>query len=265
MLTDDQQSFRARGRTFGTVALAYAAHRPNYPDRAVDWALGPGADNRHVLDLAAGTGKLTASLPARAGRVSAVEPDPEMLAVLHEQLPTVNALAGSAEHIPLPDASVDAVLVGQAFHWFDPDAASAEIARVLRPGGVLAALWNYEDGSVDWVDGYHLAASEDRRVPGVPTGGDRADLPSHEWFAPAQRAEFDHPRRLSVDGLIDVLATHSWALVSTEAERAEAYRRVRDYFAGRPELFAEDGTFELPMRTFVARSLRLADRLTERR
>ncbi|HEY1969157.1 MAG TPA: class I SAM-dependent methyltransferase [Pseudonocardia sp.] len=265
MLSEDQKSFRARGRTFGTVALAYAAHRPNYPDSAVGWALGPGTRREHVLDLAAGTGKLTASLVARAGRVSAVEPDPEMLAVLHEQLPTVHALAGSAEHIPLPDASVDAVLVGQAFHWFDPDAAGLEIGRVLRPGGVLAALWNYDDNSVGWVDGYHGAASEDRRVPGVPTGPDRADLPRLDLFAPAERAEFEHSRRLTVDGLIEVLATHSWALVSSEAERTEVYRRVRDYFAGRPELFAEDGSFELPMRTFVARSARLADRLIERR
>jgi len=139
-----------RGRNFGTVAKAYAAHRPSYPDTALDWALAPVSSPEspasarrgelELLDLAAGTGKLTASLVRRSARVTAVEPDPEMLAVLRAELPSVKALPGTAEDIPLPDASVDAVLVGQAFHWFNPEPAAAEIARVLRPGGRLAIL-----------------------------------------------------------------------------------------------------------------------------
>jgi len=253
----------ARGRTFGAVARAYAAHRPSYPDAALDWALAPlGGHSRPVLlDLAAGTGKLTASLVRRSDRVTAVEPDPEMLAVLHAELPGVTALAGSAEDIPLPAGSVDAVLVGQAFHWFDPERAGAEIARVLRPGGVLAALWNADDNTVDWVAGYHRAASRERQIPGVPSSVARADLPGPPRLSATERAEFAHSQRLTVDGLIDVLATHSWALISTPEQRAAAFDRVRRYFAGRPELATgSDGAFELPLRTAVFRAGRLVER-----
>jgi SAM-dependent methyltransferase len=262
-MADHQDPPLPRGRTFGAVAQAYAAHRPNYPDTALDWALAPleGSPHPRLLDLAAGTGKLTASLVHRSSQVSAVEPDPEMLAVLHAELPGVTALAGTAEDIPLPGASVDAVLVGQAFHWFDAERAGAEIARVLRPGGVLAALWNYDDDSVDWVRGYHEAASEDRQVPGVPSGGSRADLPTLGKFSKSDHAEFSHSRQLTTDGLIDVLGTHSWALLSSPEERAAVYDRIRAYLASRPELgTGAGGSFELPLRTAVFRAVRLAER-----
>src|ERR1700712_5111112 len=113
----------ARRLSFGSAAAAYAAHRPDYPDAAIEWSLAP-APGHDVLDLGAGTGKLTASLAGRPGaHVVAVEPDPEMLAQLRHALPDVDARAGSAEEIPLPDASVDAVLIGQAWHWMDPERA----------------------------------------------------------------------------------------------------------------------------------------------
>ena len=267
--TDTAAAWTARSRTFGAVAQAYAAHRPDYPDAALDWALAPLADltgrdggaGPALLDLAAGTGKLTASLAGRSDHVTAIEPEPEMLAVLHAELPGVTALAGSAEDIPMPAASVDAVLVGQAFHWFDPERAGAEIARVLRPGGVLAALWNADDDTVDWVAGYHRAATRERPVPGVPVGQQREDLPGVPWFSPTERAEFPHSQRLTVDGLIDVLATHSWALISSPEQRDGAFDRVRRYFAGHPELATgPDGAFELPLRTAVFRAFRLAER-----
>lgn len=126
-----------RAQVFGSAAAAYARFRPGYPDVAVDWALEPVDDRRapHLLDLGAGTGKLTASLVERpAVRVTAVDPDPEMLGELRARFPTVDAVSGSAEAIPLPDGSVDAVLVGQAFHWFDAERAIPELVRVLRPG-----------------------------------------------------------------------------------------------------------------------------------
>jgi SAM-dependent methyltransferase len=119
-----------RRLVFGSAAADYAAHRPDYPGSAIAWALEHTPGPR-VLDLAAGTGKLTAGLLDRD--VVAVEPDPGMLEVLRADLPQVEALLGTAEDIPLPDASVDAVLVGQAVHWFDPARAWPEIARVLRP------------------------------------------------------------------------------------------------------------------------------------
>jgi SAM-dependent methyltransferase len=257
MLSDDQQSFRDRRLRFGSAADAYHTFRPTYPDEAVAWALQPAAPVDRILDLAAGTGKLTGSLIDRAPEVVAVEPDSAMLRVLRATFPPIRALAGSAEDIPLPDSSVDAVVVGQAFHWFDPVAGGREIARVLRPGGLLAALWNSEDARVEWVSSYHLAADSSGRVPGVPQGSDRSELPGLGLFELAGRREFDYTRRLTVERLINELATHSWALVSTEAERDGVFERIREYFASRSELVAEDGTLELPMRTLVARALRL--------
>ena len=138
--------------SFGAAAVAYAEHRPDYAGAAVRWAL-EAAPGRRVLDLGAGTGKLTAGLLALGAEVTAVEPDPEMLGELRRALPDVRALAGGAEAIPLPDGSVDAVVAGNAMHWFDMDVAGPEIARVLAPGGTLAGLWNVLDDRVDWIAG----------------------------------------------------------------------------------------------------------------
>jgi SAM-dependent methyltransferase len=138
--------------SFGAAATAYAEHRPDYAQAAVRWALEPAPGTR-VLDLGAGTGKLTATLAALGAEVIAVEPDPAMLTELSRALPTVRALPGSAEAIPLPDGSVDAVLAGNAMHWFDMAVAGPEIARVLAPGGILAGLWNVMDDQVEWVAG----------------------------------------------------------------------------------------------------------------
>lgn len=237
-----------RARSFGAVAADYATHRPGYPDAAVDWAL----DGRRgpVLDLGAGTGKLTASLVARGLRVTAVDPDPEMLAELRRHLPGVDALEGSAEAIPLPDASVDAVLAGQALHWFDAAVAIPEILRVLRPGGMLAALWNAEDDDVDWVAGYHEIAWHERRMP---RGGDRPERAEWPGLIAGARREFPHTRRLTADGLIATIATHSWALVGDPAEVSATYDRVRAYLASRPET---RGEFDLPLVTTVLRAVR---------
>lgn len=245
-----------RARSFGTVAAAYAEHRPDYAAAAVDFALAPlaGRSAIDVLDLGAGTGALTRRLAARPGAsVIAVEPDREMFAELRRRVPGVAALVGSAEAIPLPDAAVDAVLVGQALHWFDLDRALPEIVRVLRPTGVFAALWNADDDAVDWVAGYHEAASRDRPVPGVPRGRDRPDLPTWPGLQATERAEFRHAQRLTVDGLVAVLGTHSWALISEPADRDAAFYRIRAYLATRPEAAGE---FMLPLVTTVLRAPR---------
>jgi SAM-dependent methyltransferase len=260
-MPDHPDMATVRARSFGAIAAAYQAHRPGYPDSGIDWALEPlgGPGRLRLLDLAAGTGKLTASLVTRptAVEVTAVEPDPEMLAVLRATLPTVAALAGSAEAIPLPDASVDAVLVGQAFHWFDPDRATAEIARVLRPGGVLAALWNYEDQSLEWVRGYYRVVRANEALG--TTGGNqpaprRTGLETHPAFEGTAIEEFDNPLRMTTEGLLDNLATFSWISTLPDAERQTRMERARAYLAERPETSA--GAFELPLRTTVLRALR---------
>ncbi|MGN6378165.1 MAG: class I SAM-dependent methyltransferase, partial [Gaiellales bacterium] len=139
-----------RAKVFGEVAAAYQRARPAYPPAAVEWLLEP-APGRQVLDLAAGTGKLTGVLLEAGLEVTAVEPLPGMLAELRTAHPQATALAGHAERIPLADATCDAVLVGQAFHWFAVPQAIDEMARVLRPGGVAGLLWNLRDDSVPWV------------------------------------------------------------------------------------------------------------------
>lgn len=240
-----------RRLVFGSAADDYATHRPDYPAAPVEWALEHTPGPR-VLDLGAGTGKLTARLLDRGvWDVTAVEPDPGMLARLRADLPQVEAVEGSAEEIPLPTASVDAVLVGQAIHWFDPVRAWPEIARVLRPGGVFAGLWNCDDGRVDWVMGYARALAHGLSNP---RGGDGAELDLPEPFGAVERAEFRNDRPTTTDELIASVRTHSWALISSEADREAALDRMRAYLAARPE--TASGSFVLPGFTLVLRTLR---------
>lgn len=136
---------------FGNSAREYELGRPRWPEELIDRVAGElelGSDAT-VLDLGAGTGKLTRDLVPRFGRVIAVEPDDAMRAVLEEGVPEAESLAGSAEAIPLPDASVDAVFTAEAFHWYASDESVGEIVRVLRPRGGLVILWNLDFGDPD--------------------------------------------------------------------------------------------------------------------
>ena len=140
--------------SFGAAAGAYESGRPDYPREAVDWMLAPvRAHDRalRVADVGAGTGKLTRTIVEAGAEVVAIDPDPGMLAALREHVHGVPTFVGTGERMPLPDASLDAVLLGQAWHWVDPVAASAEAARVLRAGGVLGLVWNIRDESDPWV------------------------------------------------------------------------------------------------------------------
>lgn len=134
--------------TFRAIGQEYDEARPGFPHRSAELIVPEPVEA--VLDLGAGTGKFTERLIGRAAQVVAVEPSEQMLAVLRDKLPTVRALVGSAEDIPLPDAAVDVVTVAQAFHWFDREAACAEIARVLVPGGLLGLVWNSPDADCTW-------------------------------------------------------------------------------------------------------------------
>ncbi|MET0188781.1 MAG: class I SAM-dependent methyltransferase [Pseudonocardia sediminis] len=254
--SDAQDLHRRRARSFGAVAADYAAHRPPYPDEAVDLALAAATRTVvRVLDLGAGTGMLTAALAGRGLDVVAVEPDPEMLARLRADLPGVEARSGGAEAIPLPDASVDAVLAGQSLHWFDLDRATPEMARVLRPGGVLAGLWNAADTSVDWLLGVREATGQGRTAPSDPRGaGTGIEMPGEPFFTAAERTDVRWTRRRTTDGYLAEIATHSWALTSEPAERDAAFARARAYLAERPE--TASGVFDVPLVTLVWRTLR---------
>jgi SAM-dependent methyltransferase len=248
----DPEVVARRAASFGGSAATYADERPDYPDAAVRWALEPvaGRPAPRVLDLAAGTGKLTGVL-LRAGtpadRIVAVEPDPQMRAELRRRVAGVEPVAGSAEEIPLPDGSVDAIVVGQALHWFDLDRAVPEMRRVLAPGGVLAGLWNLDDDRVPWVAGLQQVAAESRAVGGWR----RQPLPGSTRFPGAERAEFPHAQRRTVESLAATIGTHSHVLILDDPERAALLGRVRDYLRSRPETGA--GEFDLPMVTLAMR------------
>jgi SAM-dependent methyltransferase len=244
--------YQQRARSFGARAADYAEHRPDYPADGIRWALGGGTRPVHaVLDLAAGTGKLTAGLLPLGFALSAVEPDDGMRAELSRRFPQVTAVAGTAEAIPLPDAAVDAVLVGQAFHWFSQQAALTEIGRVLRPGGVLGLLWNGEDDGVPWVAGLRAVAG----TSVAKSEPSRFELPAHPLFGDGEVAVFPHVQRRTVESLAETFGTHSRMLVISAAERAEVLGRIRRYLAGRPE--TAGGTFDVPLRTKVVRATRL--------
>ena len=258
----DQDERLRHASSFGAAATAYAEHRPNYAQAAVRWALQP-APGLRVLDLGAGTGKLTATLVAVGAEVTAVEPDPAMLTELRRALPDVRALPGSAEAIPLPDASVDAVLAGNAMHWFDMAVAGPEIARVLVPGGMLAGLWNVMDDGVDWVAALTRvsgsAAIGPRDTPAswrVETAG--AHLPKTgvvARFGSPEQAEFGHGQRRTADSLVATLATRAGMLVMPKPQRRAMLGRLRAFLSSRPE--TADGEFTLPLLTCVLRVRRL--------
>lgn len=244
-----------RALSFGSVAARYALHRPGYPDDAVAWALESLPNSARILDLAAGTGKLTEAIlrcGIPAASVLAVEPDAGMRAELCRRMPQIAVRAGSAEQIPAGDGALHAVLVGQAFHWFDPDRALAEIARVLRPGGVLAVLSNTEDDLVPWVAELAEAAEAARPVGCVGRGF--ADIPEHPAFSGSQEHRFRWSWPRTIESLLDNVSTHSWALISPPDQRAAAFVVIRRFLEQHPA--TRDGAFELPMQTVVLRTTR---------
>lgn len=248
--TDADQELRARrARSFGAQASAYAEHRPDYPLPAIRWGLPERAG--HVLDLAAGTGKLTGGLLSLGLRVTAVEPDAQMRAELMRHYPEVPVFGGTAERIPLVDGEVDSVLAGQAFHWFDIDRALTEIARVLRPGGTVVALWNHDDDSVPWV-----AEFDELGRTGVSRRwlSQAQELPEHANFEPFEREVFRHTQRRTAQTLVDTVATHSHLLTASEQEQEETLTRLREFLARNPE--TAHGEFDLPIVTTVLRAVR---------
>ena len=242
------------------MAAEYAEHRPDYPADAVRWCVAPlGRDvaGLRVLDLGAGTGKLTALLVELGADVTAVEPDEGMLTELRRQAPSARALPGPAEAIPLPDASVDAVLCGQSLHWFDLSRAVPEIVRVLGRRGVLGALWNSDDDRVPWVAGLQDAAEgaaspslSRRRTTAVSFGREQFGV---AWFSPTEPSEFANSQRLTAETLVELIGTHSQILVMAPADRDRILAKVRAYLASRPE--TAKGQFELPMVTSAVRAV----------
>ncbi|MGC0419673.1 class I SAM-dependent methyltransferase [Embleya sp. AB8] len=211
----------------------YERARPSYALDAMDHlcagaGLGPGT---RVLDLAAGTGKLTRLLVERGARVVAVEPSAAMRETFARVLPDVPVHDGTAERIPAPDGAFDVVTVAQAFHWFEPRPALREIARVLRPGGVLALLWNERDEADEFVTGLHAVAEWP-----FPFLHDYAvDVADSGRFEPAERAQFRWQDTLTHDQVLERVATFSYITTMADRPRAELLDRVLTFVAGHAE------------------------------
>ncbi len=206
----------------------YERGRPDYPGAAMAFlagGLGLRA-GRKVLDLGAGTGKLTRLLGAYGVEVVAVEPSGSMRAEFVAQLPGVPILDGRGEAIPLPDGSVDVVLVAQAFHWFEPSAALREIARVLRTGGTLGLVWNERDESVDWVHRLSIAMRWAECRP-YEVGMDfRPVLATGGHFHRIERRGFTHVQRVDRATLRERVASTSYIVTMDGEERASLMRDV---------------------------------------
>ncbi|MCB9415727.1 MAG: class I SAM-dependent methyltransferase [Mycolicibacterium sp.] len=240
-MTEPQQE---RSLSFGSEAAAYERGRPSYPPEAIDWLLPDGA--RDVLDLGAGTGKLTTRLVERGLDVVAVDPIAEMLELLRGALPATPALLGTAEQIPLRDNSVDAVLVAQAWHWFDPKRAIAEVARVLRPGGRLGLVWNTRDERMGWV-------KDLGRIIGHESDpfSDRVTLP--EPFTDVERHHVEWTSYLTPQALIDLVASRSYCITSPADVRTRTLEEVRELLVTHPALANSSG-LALPYITVCIRA-----------
>ena len=244
---DDE--LRARALSFGSVAAEYAALRPGYPADAVAFLVGDGG--QRVLDLGAGTGLLTEVVLGAGHDVVAVDPSPEMLGELAARLPTVTTAVGTAETIPVGDASVDVVVAGQAAHWFDPAPAAREIRRVLRPRGTLGLIWNARDERTPWVGALGAVIAAEAR-------GHEADQGVVDRFVEELSARVDVlesriVQPVTPENVVAGIATRSYVAVMDEARRTAFLAGVRAQLAEHPDTRGR-ALLELP---YVTRAYRL--------
>jgi len=239
-------------RSFGAEAGSYEAGRPDYPFAAVSWMLERMPAGAHrIADVGAGTGKLTRVLVEAPGaEVVAIDPDPAMLAALREAVPGVPAFVGTAEALPLPDAGVDAVVLGQAWHWVDPTAASAEIGRAVTGGGVLGLIWNLRDDRVDWV----------RRLTGIMHGSHAETMLAEgdpvvaEPFGPLERESWEWVRPMTREQLHSMARSRSYIITASAEEKARIRSGIDALLDGLG--LHGDATIDVPYVTHAFRAVR---------
>ncbi len=232
--------------SFDRAAEVYEKTRPEYPAEAVDWLVP--ADAKTVLDLGAGTGKLTRALAARGLEVFAVDPSPKMLDQLRVAVPGATVSVGSAEDIPLADASVDAILVGQAWHWVDQEAALPSVARVLRPGGTLGLIWNLRDDRVPWIERLTTVMHPAEGEIFMETG--RIDRGA---FGELESANFEWSQDFTREELLDLVRSRSYFITAGEAEQASILRGVNELLDTDPDVGGRS-SWSMP---YVTRAFRM--------
>ena len=242
----------------------YERARPSYPSEAIDLIvrecrLGPGVS---VCDLAAGTGKLTRLLVPSGAQLIAVEPVAAMREQLATAVPGVDVVDGTAEAIPLGDASVDALTVAQAFHWFDPERALPELHRVLRPGGHLVLIWNVRDETVDWVREFtELVVARGGGRPYTPyhqLGSGEAMTADHDevvrasgLFGEVATAWFANPQVVTLDDVVARAASTSFVSALDDGPRQDLLDEVRSLVGTHPQVAGQD-RFVFPHETMVS-------------
>jgi SAM-dependent methyltransferase len=215
----DTQPASEPSRSFGSVAEAYHRGRPSYPVAAVEWLLG--AQPRIVLEQGAGTGKLTAVMVDAGHAVHATEPDPAMLEILQREVPGCSSKQADAEDVPANDNSVDVVVVAQAFHWFDHERALAEIARILRPDGHLAVVWNSPDLRIPWVRRlFHLLGNPDQNVSSIE------HLVDSPLFGPVEEQTFSSWQDVNRESIVDLALSRSTIATLDASARADRLAQV---------------------------------------
>lgn len=220
----DDETRAQRARSFGRLAADYDRIRPGYPAAAIA-SLPPGP----VVDVGAGTGKLTTALVAAGHGVVAVEPDPGMREVLAaHRLPGVEIVDGVGERLPVADGTAASVVYGQAWHWVEPAAAAAEARRVAGPDGVLALLWNLPDLTVDWV-------ADLNRISGQPEVTARTTPPTLPGFGAPELVETRWSQDLTPDELLLLFSTFSRVSTRAPSDRRSVLDHLRDHLDRAPE------------------------------
>jgi ubiquinone/menaquinone biosynthesis C-methylase UbiE len=224
-----------QSRSFERVADVYERARPEYPAEAVAWIVEELdlSAGRTVLDLGAGTGKLTRALVPTGAHVIAVEPGEQMLAELRRVLPDVETRLGPAEAIPLADDSVDAVTIGQAFHWFRHDEAVPELHRVLRPAGAVALIWNSRDQERPLQREISELIKPFVPEGRPPVGHSARALEQSELFGAVERRTFPFVQQLDADAVADRIASVSFVAAAPPERRSELDRKLREVVTAR--------------------------------